>query len=135
MPSYVATLADGTTIIDENLFERGENFTYVLAANKAGLLKQFRVFLDDGGVFGVDLMTGQIEADNNVYTPESVPAVPLRIIYYKTMQAALEPDGNQPVIKMVCITVGWQATVDGKNIRAGIKVYPAEARYELTEEI
>ena len=135
MPSYVATLADGTTIVDENLFERGENFTYVLAANKAGLLKQFRVFLDDGGVFGTDLMTGQIEVDGNLYTPSNLPKAPLRIIYYKTMQATLAPDDNQPVIEMVCITVGWQATVDGKNIRAGIKVYPAEARYELTEEI
>ena len=134
MPSYIATLTDGTTIIDENLYERGENFNLVLAANKAGLLHLFRVALDDGGVFGVDLLTGQIEVDSNLYSPESLPAAPLRIIYYKTMQATIGESGI-PETRMVCVSIGWQATVDGKNIRAGVKVYPAEARYELTDAV
>lgn len=139
MSSFIATLTDGTTITEENLNKQSTHFGRVLEADKARTLESFRVFLDDGSSFAVNLLTGQLEADGSLYTPEAIPSTPLRIIYYKTMRSAISSEAAHFDTVMYRLVVGWQTTVieDGveKNIKVGVSVYPMEARYEVTGDI
>jgi hypothetical protein len=89
------------------------------------------VTTSDGTVFAADLVTGALSAGEHVFTPEPVPPAPLKPIYYKRMEGS--DDGSAPV--MVFFVVGWQANVDGRNVKVGIKVFPAELRWEITEDI
>ena len=84
----------------------------------------------DGARFSVDLITGALTAGVDVYTPE-LPTTPLRVIYYKHMSA----DAGHPEPVCAYFVVGWQTTVDGRNVRLGVKVYPAASRHEITSDI
>ena len=89
------------------------------------------VVTTDGARFSVDLIAGALTAGVDVYAPE-LPTTPLRLIYYKHMTA----DPGHPVPVCEFFVVGWQTTtLDGRNLRLGVKAYPREGRHEVTSDI
>jgi hypothetical protein len=96
----------------------------------------------DGLVVGVHLASGVVTfilpGEEPVhYGPEHLPTTPLRLIYYKTMQAS---SGSIHLANVYCVTVGWQTTVTDasgqfRNVRYGVKLYPGERRWEVTEDV
>lgn len=80
----------------------------------------------------VDLESGSLTLGDERFDVKH-PGAELRPIYYKSMHADASPSGTTTVLDFVAL--GWQATVDGRNVRFGAKLYPAESRYELTEEV
>jgi len=127
--STEARLADGSVVAyrdAEPLHIKQDRFRHILA----GTPLHFTVTLEDGSVFGVDLVDGSLEAGPERLTP-NVQTTPLRLIYYKRMHA--ENFGNAV---MEFFVVGWQTTTqDGRNVKVGLKVFPDESRYEVTESI
>ncbi len=89
------------------------------------------VTTSDGTVFAVDLITGALSAGDHVFTPEPVPPAPLKPIYYKRMEGS--DDGSAPV--MVFFVVGFETRSNECNVKVGIKVFPAELRWEVSEDI
>jgi hypothetical protein len=85
----------------------------------------------DGTVFAVDLITGALSAGEHTFTPEPIPPAPLKPIYYKRMEGG--DDGRAPA--MVFFVVGFEARLDVRNVKVGMKIYPAELRWEISEDI
>ena len=127
--STEARLADGSVVAYRDadpLHIKQDRFRHILA----GTPLHFTVTLEDGSVFGVDLVDGSLEAGPERLTPNP-QTTPLRLIYYKRMHA--ENFGNAV---MEFFVVGWQTTTqDGRNVKVGLKVFPDESRYEVTESI
>lgn len=127
-----ATLTDGSVVTyrdsDPSHIRQG-NFQRILD----GKPLIFHVTSEGGDVFGVDLVTGGLLVGENLYLPPA-PITPLRLIYYKRM---VGQSGEEYITKPLCVffVVGWQTTVDGKNERLGLKVFPSENRWEITEDI
>jgi hypothetical protein len=95
---------------------------------------EFTVFIEGGARFGVDLASGDFIAEYQRYKPVTPPQTPLRLIYYKRMNGDVDPRYSQVAV-MEYFVVGWQTTAGGKNVRYGLKVWPDEARFELSEDI
>jgi hypothetical protein len=124
-----ATLASGEQIVYSD-WEPGHvkeaRFRRILDGRPLGLT----VVTTDGSRFTVDLVTGALTAGVDVYTP-ALPTTPLRLVYYKHMTA----DAGHPEPVCEYFVVGWQTTVDGRNLRLGLKAYPREGRHEVTADI
>jgi hypothetical protein len=130
-PFFTATL-EGGAVIDERT---GAGFQDVL--DSGFRLREFIVDVD-GFRAGVRLPSGELVAGDEVAVVKT-PDAPLRLVYYKTM-------GCESTIgigtRMMCdaVTVGWQATVsdeDGtwRNVKLGIRLFPHEQRWVMTEAI
>lgn len=104
------------------------DFAAVAECRDRGDLRELAILLD-GFAATVDLETGALRVGDERYEVEH-PGAPLRPIYYKRMSCE---HGCQPVMEFVAL--GWQTTVDGRNVRFGVKLYPSERRWMLTEEI
>jgi len=92
---------------------------------------EFSVATTDGTRFAVDLVTGALAAGAQLFTPEPTPDSP-RLIYYKHMEMSDGDSGPE----IMFFVVGWQTTLaDGRNAKVGVKVFPAELRWEITEDI
>jgi hypothetical protein len=126
-----AQMPDGTIIEYRDTDETHVRRAHFAAMTEGRPLK-FEVVADDGTVFGVDLTTGQLYAGAEIHTPDR-PLADLRVIYYKQMSADMSMDTGVSGARMEYFCVGWQATVDGRNVRAGLRVYPD--RYEVTGAI
>lgn len=124
---FIAHLTDGTKIIESD----SAGFVDVQAAEKSGRLRAFEYQLP-GFTMGVDLLTGAFRVGEELYDIAH-PGAPLRVIYYRTMQVSMNGIAGSP--ELACVTVGWQTTVEGKNVRLGVKAYPAEGRWHVTEDI
>ena len=108
------------------------DFAAVAEYRDAGTLRVLGVSLGEF-IATVDLDTGSITCGSERYDVAH-PGAPLRPIYYKQMSAEFGPSTSVGS-RLEFVALGWQATVDGKNVRFGAKLYPAESRYELTEAI
>ncbi len=129
-----AVLADGSVIAyrdSDPSHIREDRFRHVLGGSPVF----FRVTLEGGGWFGVDLSNGNLYAPGGFCCePDPAVATPLRLIYYKRMHQDVSARGASETV-MEFFVVGWRATVDGRNRRLGLKVYPDQLRYEVTEDI
>jgi hypothetical protein len=128
-----ARLPDGSVVAyrdtDPSHIRRG-NFQHIMDSHPL----DFTVTLQDGSQFSVDLVSGRLYAgDGDFVQVDPPPTTPLTLIYYKRMEGSVGPSGAST--RMVFFAVGWQTTVDGRNVRAGLKVFPDEIRYEVTEDI
>ena len=95
----------------------------------------FRVTIEGGGWFAVDLREGDLFAPGGFRCAPDPPATtPLRLIFYKRMHRDVSARGASETV-MDFFVVGWQTTVGGRNRKVGLKVYPDQLRYEVTEEI
>jgi len=92
---------------------------------------EFAVTVADGSRFAVDLTDGSLLTPAGRFLPEFVPPTPLLAIYYKRMSASVNNGGGAPHMDYFC--VGWQSTYEGRNVRAGLKVFAD--RFELTPDI
>lgn len=96
----------------------------------------FAVTTGDGAVFAVDLVTGTLTAGQTGGERHCIPEgidTPLRVIYYKRMFGMAGTNGSGMNTGMEFFVVGWQTTtLDGRNLRLGLKVFPEELRYEVT---
>ena len=81
----------------------------------------------------VDLDSGSLTLGTERYDVQH-PGAPLRPIYYKQMSADSSLELGTTT-RLEFVALGWQATVDGRNVRFGAKLFPAESRYVLTEEV
>jgi hypothetical protein len=75
----------------------------------------------------VDLETGSLTIGDERYDVAH-PGAALRPIYYKQMVA----ETGQPT-RCEFVALGWQATVNGANVRFGVKLFPDEGRWLLGE--
>ncbi len=92
----------------------------------------FAALTVDGERFSVDLVSGDLSVGGEHFTPQPSPTTPLRLIYYKHMTASAEHP--EPVCEY--FVVGWQTTTpEGRNLKIGLKAFPGEARWEITEDI
>ena len=91
----------------------------------------FSVYTTDGQGFSVDLIDGSLNAGGEIFSVQGVPPTPLRLIYYKHMES--DTGGYEPVCAY--FVVGWQTTFEGRNVRLGLKVFPRERTFEVTQEI
>jgi len=127
----VAVFADGSSIVYRDWDEshiRKQRFAEIMAKRPAS----FAAVTTDGGIFAVDLVDGSLLADGERYETFTQPT-PLRLIYYKHMTFAL---GKDALPQCEYFVVGWQTTTEqGRNLKVGLKVYPAERRWEITEAI
>jgi len=125
-----ANLPDGSVVTyrdsDPSHIREG-NFRAILDSSPL----TFQVTDVGGNVFGVDLTTGGLFVGESLYIGPP-PVTPLRLIYYKHMVTRLD-GGSRPLC--LYFVVGWQTTVDGKNEKLGLKVHPAESRWEITSDI
>jgi hypothetical protein len=125
-----ATLASGEQIVYSD-WDAVHIKQARFAAIMAGSPISFTAVTLDGERFTVDLVTGMLSAGEEAVTPIFQGDRPaLRLIYYKRMSAGA---GEEPVCDF--FVVGWQATIDGKNVKTGLKVYPATQTWEVTEGI
>jgi len=90
----------------------------------------FQITLSDTSTFAVDLVDGSFFVGDERYTPDPVPNAALRLIYYKHMEWGC---GGQP--EMAYVVLGWQTTLDGKNVKYGMKIWPNDKRWEMTNDI
>ncbi len=88
------------------------------------------VTLDDTR-FTVDLVSGTLAVGNEIFVPQIPAFTPLRLIYYKRMGAGV----SDLIPTCDFFVVGWQATLDGKNVKVGLKVNPNTQTWEVTEDI
>lgn len=130
---FEATLASGLSIVESD--------TVGFVDIPQDLLATFKVNCD-GQVFGVRLADGAFIVNEDVYTPKVTLDTPLRLVYYKTMQAEILGARVDFIHtpRVHCVVVGWQTTIvldDGqyKNLKFGIKIYPNEQHWEITEDI
>lgn len=90
--------------------------------------------VEDGKVYSVDLKNGEF-CINGQYlfaiTEEElghpVRDIKYRIIYYRRMRQILTETGTGLVpskTKAHCYLLGWQATIDDKNIQRILHIYP-----------
>jgi len=101
------------------------------AAILAGDPLHFAVITDDGTVFAVDLRTGELAANGTAFSPV-LPPTPLRLIYYKHMTGTSGGGGT----RMEYFVVGWQTTLPGgRNVKVGLKVFPDQHEWQVTEDI
>lgn len=125
-----ATLSDGSVVTyrdsDPSHIREG-NFRAILDGSPL----TFHVTDEGGNIFGVDLITGGLFVGESLYSGQP-PVTPLRLIYYKHMVTELS-GASRPMC--LFFVVGWQTTVDDKNERLGLKVFPAENRWEITSDI
>ncbi len=128
-----AILADGSVVAYRDAdpsHVREDRFRHILGGSPVF----FRVTIG-GGWFGVDLRNGNLYAPgDSCFEPDPVVTTPLRLIYYKHMHQDVSINGASETV-MEYFVVGWQTTVDGRNRRLGLKVYPDQLRYEVTEDI
>lgn len=126
----IAALPDGSSLTYEDWDDahiRQHRFAEMMARGTV----YFTAVTTDGGSFGVDLIDGTLNADGEIFETQPQPT-PLRLIYYKRMVFTTGDDAPQCQF----FAVGWQTTTaDGRNLRIGIKVFPAEHRWEITEDI
>lgn len=129
--STKALMADGQVIVysdTDPAHVRQGRFAAILA----GTPVCFSALTTDGQEFTVDLVTGSLYAAGQSWSPPAAPATPLRLIYYKHMHA----DSGSPAPVCEHFVVGWQTTTPaGRNLKCGLKVYPAQKRWEATEDI
>ena len=124
-----ARLANGDFIVYsdwEDFHIRQSRF----AAIMAGPPVEFSAVTTDGERFTVDLVTGCFRIGQDHFAPDLALHTPLRLIYYKRMGAGA---GEEPTCDY--FVVGWQTTVDGKNLKVGIKVDPSVKTWQITEDI
>jgi len=126
----VAALPDGSSLTYQDWDEahiRQQRFAEMMARGPVS----FTVITTDGGTFTVNLIDGSLNADGELFETHPQPT-PLRLIYYKRMVFTTGDDAPQCQF----FAVGWQTTtLDGKNLRIGIKVFPNEYRWQITEAI
>lgn len=133
LPNTIGTTAaqmrDGSVISYRDadpLHIRQERIGLIFASDPLS----FSVTGPDGAVFSVDLVTGELVAELERFTPKHIDT-PFRLIYYKRMHGDL----NRGSV-MEYFVVGWQTTTnEGRNLKFGLKIYPDQHRYEVTEEI
>ncbi len=131
---------DGPTRFAADLIDGGIVLEYpaTYADVPQDKLAKFSVLFEDL-VVTVDLMMGSFVIGDQALEVQP-PNAALRLVYYKTMRHECSSDGvpmGAPILD--CFVVGWQATVTEsgqyKNVRLGVRVFPAEYRWEVTEEI
>ena len=102
--------------------DKGRERLFKEVLDKQEELYRFEL-VGDGKIYSVDLKTGEFfikdikflpitETELGVYHRD----VKYRIIYYRRMQTTV----NQTTVKkpsLLCYLLGWQATIDGKNIQ------------------
>lgn len=127
---FTATLANGTEIIESP----SAGFADVPLEEVIA----FKVEVE-GHTFSVDLVSGTLIVDTDHYEPGISITTPLRLVYYKTMRANMNQilGADRPYIYV--FIVGWQTTLKDelpyRNARFGLKVFPTEQRWEITEVI
>jgi len=125
-----ATLASGEKVVYsdwEPTHVRQGRFQRILD----GMPMTFTAVTLDGERFTVDLVSGALVVGNDLYTPQIPAFTPLRLVYYKHMTASAEEP--HPVCEF--FVVGWQTTLNGKNLKVGLKVNPGAKTWEVTESI
>ena len=125
-----ATLASGEKVEYsdwEPQHSREGRFARILA----GLPMEFTAVTTDGSRFSVNLVSGELAAGIDKFTPDLPHGTGLRLVYYKRMSTGI----GDPLPTCDFFVVGWQATVSGRNVKVGLKVFPAEFRWEVTEDI
>lgn len=86
--------------------------------------------VDSGNIYQVDLRTGKFfikgveffpitETELGVYHRD----VKYRIIYYKRMQTTVSQT-KVGKLNLLCYLLGWQATINGKNVKRVMHIYP-----------
>jgi len=131
--NFLAELNSGVTMNEAN----GAKFTDI----PLEAIATFSVELEDFSI-SVDLRDGSFCISDGVGSERLKPFrldaqfwTPLRLVYYKRMQMSVMD--HEPTL--VCFVVGWQTTdrtgPEWGNLKVGLKVYPAELRWELTEDI
>lgn len=93
--------------------------------------KQLTVFLAGGERFSVDLINGRLDAAGETHEP--IIAGVLKPIYYKHMLGQIGAQDMYHGQFMEYFVIGWQQV--GTSIKCGLKVFPDENRYEVTENI
>lgn len=125
-----AKLVSGEEIVYSDWDEshiRQAHFSAIMAGSPVS----FTAVTLDGERFTVDLVTGTLTVGDDAYTPQWGADRPLlRLIYYKRMYAEA---GGETVCEF--FVVGWQTTLDGKNVKVGLKVDPRLKTWEVTEDI
>ena len=106
-------------------------------AINAGVCLALTVLTTDGQVFAASLRDGSLYAAGLPYPCPFPVTTRLRPIYYKWMglETATEPGGSC-ACECEYFVVGWQTTDEnGRNRRFGLRVYPAERRVDVSEDI
>ena len=128
---FIAHLTDGRHVTEQDIISLGVSrpFAIVQELEREGALAAFSVALPNVTAT-VDLTTGPLTIGGEVVSCER-PAEPLRLIYYKRMSADL---GSFDAV-MEFVAIGWQATVAGKNVRFGVRLYPGVKHFIVGEDI
>jgi hypothetical protein len=105
----------------------------------SGDVNALSVVLSDGTTFSVDCVHGFFLMSGELIAGGPTPTTKLRPVYYKAMVAGQALDGISEVgscsAVMLYFVVGWQTTVGGRNQKLGVRVYPDDYHWELTEDI
>ena len=122
-------LADGSVVIysdtDPSHIKQGR-FQKILKE-----AVEFQTTAEDGLVLGVNLATGALRVGEQVLVPQTL-GENVRLIYYKHMYMSVDGP-RRPTCEYY--VVGYQQTLDGRNNKIGVKVYPKEKRWEITQDI
>jgi hypothetical protein len=106
-----------------------DDFRAVESARDAGRLRTLGV--ECFGRFAeVDLDSGTLSFEGD--TVSSVARGDLRPVYYMRRFCEVFPRVGDTETEFIAL--GWQATVDGVNVRLGVRLYP-DGVYEVTEDI
>lgn len=127
-----ASFADGSVVVytdTDPSHIRQQRFQSILDRKPL----TFQVQTVNGDTFGVDLVAGSFTVGDDTYVPNTPPTTPLRLVYYKHMESSV--DGMTPIAECVYFVVGWQTTEDGKNKKCGVKVFPKNSSFIITEDI
>jgi hypothetical protein len=123
-----ALLVDGSLVAyrdAEPQYVRQARFQAILD----GLPLRFAVTLDEGSVFAVDLVNGDLTANDTIFETNPPPGCALRLVYFKRMYA--DTGASQAVMEF--FVVGWQTTSEGRNVRMGLKVDTKRQVFEVTD--
>jgi hypothetical protein len=97
--------------------------------DKQELLESFEL-LENEKIYAVSLIYGTFYINGvkvNLITEEEL-GIPLRdaeyrIIYYRRMRQTLS-ESEIGKLRLFCYLLGWQTTVNGKNIKRILQIYP-----------
>ena len=81
--------------------------------------------LGEGHTYLVDLITGHFEVDGReLWLGSNLPPVgPKRLIFYRQRQHIINPGDGSEIARNCRYCLGWQATVDGKNVQETLGVF------------